>query len=65
MDYRERQRSQLLQVCGLQKLTQKFELRLNLEMVDVYSHFRIKCIRAYRDSIIYKLHVKYYPVTLS
>ena len=36
-------------VCGLQKLTQKLELCLNLEMVNVYSHFIINCIKAYRD----------------
>ena len=52
MDYCERQLSRLVHVCGLQKLMQKLELRLNLEMVDVCSHFGINCsIRAYGDSI--------------
>ena len=46
MDYREQQRSRLVRVCGLQKLTQKLELRLNLEVVDVCSRFEINCIRA-------------------
>ena len=37
MDYCERQRSRFVWVCDLQKLMQKLELRLNLEMVDVCS----------------------------
>ena len=40
MDYCE-QWSRLIQVCGLQKLTQKLDLCLNLEMVD-FSLFQIK-----------------------
>ena len=51
MDYRKQQRSRLVRDCGLQKLTQKLEPHLNLEMVDVCSHFGINCIRAYRDSV--------------
>ena len=50
MDYREQQQSRLIWVCGLQKLTQKLELRLNLEMVGICSRFEINYIRAYGDS---------------
>ena len=51
MYYRQWQWSRLIRVCGLQKLTQKLELCLNLEIVDVCSHFGRNCIRAYGDSV--------------
>ena len=63
MDYRERQQSQLIRVCGLQKLTQKIELHLNLEMVDICLHFEINCIRsrAYKDSVSAQLFINCVP----
>ena len=51
--YSEQQQSQLVQVCGLQKFTQKLELCVNLEMVDVCLHFGINCIRVNGDSAIH------------
>ena len=42
-----------------QKLTQKLELRLNLEMIDVCSCFGINCNRAYGDSISAQLFINY------
>ena len=51
MGYHERQQSQFLRVCGLKKLTQKLELHLNLEIVDICLYFRINFISAYRDSV--------------
>ena len=57
MDYHERQRSQFVQVSGLQKLTQKSGLCLHLEMVDVYSHFRLYCIKMYVNCISVQLFI--------
>ena len=68
MDYRERQRSQFVRASGLQKLMQKFGLSLHLEMVDVHLRFRLNRIKTCElcpCAIIYKLHVEYYPITLS
>ena len=65
MDYRKQQRSRLVLVCGLQKLMQKRELHLNLEMVHICSLIGINCIRAYGDSISAQLlRVEYYPIPL-
>ena len=42
---------------------------LNLEMVDAFLHFGIKMYQSIRRlhqcAIIYKLHIEYYPVTLT
>ena len=57
MDCREQQQSQFVQVCGLQKLMQKLELHLNLEMVDICSRFGINYIRAYGDSVNAQLFI--------
>ena len=70
MNCRERQQSQLIQVSGLQKLTQKinFGLCLHLEMVDVRTRSGLICIKNIRElclcAIIDKLCIEYYPVTL-
>ena len=59
MDYREQQRSRFVWVYSLQKLMQKLEFRLKLEMVNVCLHFRINCIRAYGDSVSVQLFINY------
>ena len=68
MDYCERQQSQFVRVSGLQKLTQKFGLCLYLEMVYVHLHFRLHCIKNILCELCLcaiKLHIEYYPITLT
>ena len=55
MNYRERQQSQFVQVSGLQKLTQKIGLCLQLEMVDFRSRFGLNCIKTYMNCVSVQL----------
>ena len=59
MNYCERQWSQFVQVSGLQKLTQKIGLCLQLEMVDVCLHFRLNCITTYVKCVSAQLFVNW------
>ena len=71
MNGRKQQWSQFIQVSVLHKLSQKIELCLQLEMVDISLHFGLNCIKTYVNCVSaqllfkYELHIEYYPVTLT
>ena len=57
MNYHEQQQSQFVLVSGLQKLTQKIGLHLQLEMVDVRLCFRLNCIKTCMNSVSAQLFI--------
>ena len=56
LNYREWQWNQFVRVSGLQKLTQKIELCLQLEMVDVRLCFELNCIKTNILAINYHIY---------